>query len=128
MATIKLAGDVYVVESAYGKKALEKVQKYRPELLTLVDEKKNPVFAVSVGNSASLNKYGIEFNAETPTDIPVACATFPIPCGGGNAKDRVVEAVGPAILNLKYVEDQIDDALAEIDEELAAIANCVEVI
>ena len=94
MAQIKVAGNIYVVESKFTKKELETVQKYRPNLLKLFDEDKRPIFVVKFGDRAEIGALGVQFNEVTRGEKPVACLTMPLPKGEGTAKDLVVEAVG----------------------------------
>lgn len=128
MAQIKVAGNIYVVESKFTKKELETVQKYRPNLLKLFDEDKRPVFAVGFGDRAEIGALGVQFNEVTRGEKPVACLTMPLPKGEGTAKDLVVEAVGVAILHLNEVEENIAVALEEIKAEKEAVAETVAVL
>lgn len=128
MAIIKVAGNVYVIESSFTKSELETVNKYRPNLLRLFDEEKRPIFAVAYGNCAEVSAFGIQFNDETRGENPVACLTMPLPKGAGAAKDIVLEAVGVAILRLNEVEENIAVALEEIKAEKAAIAESITVL
>ncbi len=129
MAGIKVAGNVYVVESKYTRKEIELVEKHRPNLLKLYDEKgENAIFAVGYGEAGQVRPFCVQFNAETKTDKPVACVTMPLPKGEGDAKTLVVDAVGVAILRLNEVEENIAAALEAIKAEKAAIAEAVEVL
>lgn len=128
MAEVKVAGSVYVIESAFTREEIKTVEKYRPNLLKLFDEDKRPVFAVGVSDEAKVGQFGIQFNADSHGEDKVACVTMPLPKGTGSAKELVVEAVGTAILNLNKVEENISVALAEIEEEKAAIAESVTVL
>ena len=128
MANIKVAGNVYVVESKFTKGELEAVRKYRPNLLKLFDEEKRPVFAVGYGDRAEIGALGVQFNEETRGEKAVACLTMPLPKGTGSAQDLVVEAVGVAILKLNEVEENIAKALEEIKEEKEKVAEAVTVL
>lgn len=128
MAQIKIAGNMYFVESKYNKEELETVAKYRPNLLKLFDEDKKPTFAVGYGNTSSISPFGVTFSEETQAEKPVACLTMPLPCGAGKAKDRVVEAVGVVILRLNEVENNIATALEEIEAEKAEVAETITIL
>lgn len=130
-AAIKIVGGVAVIESGAALATIKKLQKYRPDSLTLFEgtgKDKEPVFVVGAGSGhGTINRYGVSFGTATTTDGK-ATVTLMIPEGTTDAKAWVKETVGVAILNLNKVEGQFESAVAEIDAELAAIESNISVM
>ena len=125
MAKIKIAGNVFVVESACTKEEIKLASKYDNKVLSLIDENKKPYFAVAYGDKGSLNRYGIVFDSETQSGDPVACVTLPLPEGCGDAKKRVAEYIGTALRDLELVEAQVADKIADIEVVEAATMDAI---
>ena len=128
MANIKIAGRSATIVSAYTLEDLEKVAKYRPDALLLKNEDGDVTFAVMPTCKGSVSEIGIGFGDETFGDGK-ACVTVKPGCTCyENAEDFVLAEIGTAILNLNKVEKQIPAALDEIDAEIAAIKDAIEVV
>ena len=131
-AVIKVVGGVAVVESAAKLDTIKKVQKYRPEALSLFEgtgKDKEEIFRVCAApkGNGSLNLYGASFGTATTTDGK-ATITMMIPEGTTDAKKWVMEAVGTGILNLNKVEAQFATAIDEIETELSDIEANIAVM
>ena len=62
MATIKIVGNIAVIESSVNLDTLRTLKKHRPAALCLTNEDKDVVFAVSPTNGkGSINEYGASF-------------------------------------------------------------------
>ena len=125
MAKIKIAGNVFVVESACTKEEIKLAGKYDNKVLTLFDENKKPCFAVGYGDKGSLNRFGIVFDSETQSGDSVACVTLPLPEGSGDAKKRVAEYIGTSLRDLELVEAQVADKIADIKLTEAATMDAI---
>lgn len=129
MATIKIAGNVAVIESAVPFDTLKRIEKYRPKALQLFDEDKKPYFAVgTTTGEGSASRYGVSFGQASYAESRNAVIAIDIPEGVEDVKAWVEDKVGAAILNLNKVEAQLDDACAEIDDELAAIREHITIV
>lgn len=129
MATIKIAGNVAVIESAVPLDTLKRIEKYRPKALQLFDDAKEPYFAVATSKGdGSVSRYGVSFGQASYGEGRNAVVTIDIPEGVEDVKAWVEDKVGTAILNLNKVEAQLDDACAEIDDELAAIRDHITIV
>lgn len=133
MAKIVIAGDAVVVTSSIKLEDYRKVEKYRPEALTLMggEDGKEPIFRVATTNAvsgASLGKYGAEFASATRDDDKLATITmFYGGIGGANIKEKIADELGVAILNLNKLEETIPDVIAEIDAQKAAIMENITI-
>jgi hypothetical protein len=125
MANITVVGNSYVVTSDIPAADLERVKKYRPSALTLVDEEtKETYFRVGVSSGASsLNDNGINFGGVTNDEEKLATATLSIPSDVEDVKAYVLDKAGVAISNLDKVESGITTALEDIKQEHDSIAE-----
>lgn len=131
-ATIKVVGNVAVVESAATLETIAKLAKYRPAALSLFEgsgKDKEEVFRVGVApkGNGSIGTYGVSFGTGTNADGK-ALVTFQLPDDIDDAVEYVTEKVGTAILKLNKVEEQFAAASTEISEELAAIKENIAVL
>ena len=127
-AGIKVLGQTAVIISDFTRDELKEVEKYRPEALTLIDEKtKEPVFGVTVGaGEGNIGKYGATYGSGQDADGK-AIITMQIP-DGVEAKKFIEEKVGVAILTLRKIEAGLAEKLTEIKEEKAEVLGTIEVL
>lgn len=128
MANIKIFGDSLVVTSSLKLDDIAKLQKFKPDALTLVDpEKKEAIFAVRV-SSPTFGKFGASFISKN--DDGRAQATFPI--SSGMTKEEKTkyakECYGYALLNLNKLEAQIAEVLNITADEFAEMEESIAVI
>lgn len=130
-ASIKILGNNAVVVSGAKLDTIKTLVKHRPKALVLYEgtgSEKEEVFKVSVGGGdGSINKYGATFGA-TPDDAGNALISLRIPDGTTDAKKWAMDKIGTAILNLNKVEAKFAEAKAEVDTELAAIQENIQVL
>lgn len=131
MAKVTLAGEAVVITSKFTLEDLKFVQKYRPDALTLVDEDKNPYFAVGVcGKSyGKINKYGAEFATESKDGKKLA--TITLMTGQFNCddiKEAIADEIGSALVNLNRVENGLAAVIEAVKAERASVIESIEVL
>ncbi len=131
MANIKIVGDVAVIESAFTLDELKTLQKYAPKSLSLFeadeDGKKAEAFRVGVtAGKGSIGQFGASFASASHDERKVATITMAIPTDVEDAKEYVAEAVGLAIVKLNKIEEQIPEALAQVEADKAAVMANIE--
>lgn len=130
-AVIKIAGAAVVVESAHSLEDLKKVEKYRPDALHLYEGEglnRRDVYCIcSTKGNGTINSVGAEFG-EVTTEGGKATITIPLPEGTKDPKKWVEDNIGVAILKLNKIEAQYAPALAEVDEEQAAVRAAITVM
>lgn len=127
-ATIKVVGNIAVIESAFSPEEIAEVSKYRPNALVKVDaETKEPVFVVGVGRGdGSLSIFGAEFGSGKNA-ANKALITLRIP-DGIEPKKYIEDKVGVSILALNSIEEGLTATLEAIKEEKAAVMATVEIL
>lgn len=126
MANIKISGRTATIVSVYTLADIEKLGKYRPEALVLEDKDGNVTFKVGTSCCGSISDYGVGFADETFGNGK-ACVTV---LGGdayATAEEFVLEEIGTAINKLNKVESQIAGALDEVEAEITAIKDAIEI-
>lgn len=126
MANIKVSGRTATIVSAYTFEDFVKLEKYRPEALVLEDYDGNVIFKVGTSCVGSVSDFGIGFADETFGNGK-ACVTV---LGGdayATAEEFVLEEVGTAINKLNKVEARIAGALDEVEAEINAIKDAIEI-
>ena len=130
-ACVKIVGNVAFVESGLKLADIKKIAKYREKALSLYEgegAEKEEVFRVGFGpGDGSVCQYGVSFGSGTTTDGKALVALH-IPDGVANKKEWAMEKISTAILNLNKVEANFDAANADIEAELAAIEENIEVL
>ena len=127
MAKVTIAGNSYVLTSAFTKADLEKVKKYRPSALIITDPKtEEPLFKADIGSS-SVSDHGVCFGGVSNDAAKLATATLSIPSDVEDAKAYVLDVVGLALVHLKNVEAEVDKVLEEIRAGLSAIEDDITV-
>lgn len=133
MAKITIVGDAMVVTSTKTLENIQTLEKYRPKALTLFetneDGKREAVFAVGTTNGkGSITEYGASFGSAAHDGSGLATITMAVPAGAGpDVKQAVADMVGVAIINLNKVEAQVDEALASVQSDKAAVMETITV-
>ena len=126
MANIKVSGRTATIVSAYELADIEKLEKYRPEALALKDKDGNVTFKVGTSCVGSVSDYGIGFADETFGNGK-ACLTITGGDAYATAEEFVLEEIGTTINKLNKVESQIAGALDEVEAEITAIKDAIEI-
>jgi len=131
-AKIKVAGRAVVVESDADLDSIKTLGKYRPNALKLFETEgstKQEVFRVGVTSkgTGSINPIGVSFAPQANADGK-AIVTMLLPEDVTDAKKWAEETIGTGILQLNKVEAQFAAAAAEIEAELAAIRDNIQVL
>lgn len=122
MAKIQVIGDACVITSTATMEGIKKLEKHCPDALKIYDENDNVVFKVSsTTGEGSVSKYGISFNSTSRTEGGFATVTLNIADVDGDIKDYIADKYGIAITRLTELEDSMDDAISEVDRNIAAI-------
>lgn len=104
---------------------LKELEKFNPEALKLKDDKGNDVFVFAIASKGSVGKFGVSFDGESLDGKGFATATVALPVTGVNDTRKLAnDIVAPAMRNIVALEEQIGDALLELNEcrERAAAA------
>ena len=125
MAKITITGDAVVITSSKKLEDIKTLEKYKPEALTLKNDKDEVYFKVGTG-SGSINKYGISFNAESRTGDGTATLTLNL-YDVTDAVKFVSDNYGMALINLNKVEDGFDAALEEVSAQQAEILSNITI-
>lgn len=128
MAKIIIAGNSCTLESSLTTEAIEKLEKYRPAALQLMDKEKNVDFIIRSGKVGSVSPKGVVFDGTTHDGKGLACLTKMLPAGITDVKGWVMENIGFAVLKLNKLEASVNDALSEVDTEVAAVENTISVV
>lgn len=122
MAKATLHGKSAVITSSVKMEEIERMTKYAPEGLRLLDEKGKTQFVIGQGKEVSINRYGITFN---DTDVDgFARVTL---CDIADRQD-FVDNFGKTILALTDLEAVIEENSAELTAKLATIDAKITVI
>lgn len=124
---IDVTGGAAVLVSSIALKDWKLVKKYKPEALEESDEDGNVTFRVDVldAGPGSVSKFGVSFGKHTNNGK--ATATILIGDKVTNVKDEIVEQMGPSLLKLKAIEENIPAAKAEITAQKAQIEAMVRI-
>jgi hypothetical protein len=130
MSKVVIAGDAAVIVSSQKLEDLKKVEKARPDALTLKDDEGNQLFVIATGNKGEVGNYGVVFNAELNDGSGLACITESIAGKPAemDATDYVVERYGAVISKIDKVEAGIPDTVKAIADEIASLKERVTVI
>ena len=133
MAKIKIVADTLAIESARTVEEICTLQKYAPKALRLyeADEetgKKAEVFRVAMAKGCgSVTSAGICFTGESRDGSGKAVVTMAIPEGLEDVRKYAADEVGGIVMKLNRVERQFDEALAQVADAAAEVAQYIEV-
>ena len=126
MAKIKVVGNAVVLESEIKFEDIKKVEKYRPDALTMKDEDGKPVFRVATGVNPSANEISVVFNGSTHDDEKHATCTWIVNSGIGEGfKSELADMYGAAILKLNKFEEMLPGIVEEIGKEREAVLSTI---
>ena len=128
MSKTTVTGSAIVVTSDLKLEDLNKLTKFRPEALVLRDENHDPVFAIAVtAGNGSLNEFGATFSNEVTDDAGHATLTLIRHGVAENVRLAVADKIGPYLLKLNKLEENLKGILDEVDRERAQMLDCIEV-
>lgn len=122
MAKIRKVGQALVITSGLKAEDIKRVGKFGAKSLQLINESKEPTFAVAVGNYGSVGKNGISFdkvNSNGFAEITIMTELAD--------KNAVMEDYGYILANLVKIENQVTMALDGINEVFASVSESIEV-
>jgi hypothetical protein len=129
MAKIQILGEAAVLTSAVKKADLELLKKFKPAALQLKDEEgKEVIFAATVGKTASITKYGVNFAGEDVEGYAQVTGIIPSDVAPADKATYVKDNFGYALLNLNKLENQILGVLVDTRNEFAAMDDSIQVM
>lgn len=124
MAKVKILGDVFQIKSKLTVTAMEKVKRYKPEILKLKDKEGNEYFEVAVGETPSISKYGICFSdVDTEGNLFITVNST-----GLVTAESVVENFAGIIMNLKFVEEAVKHAADDVSDMESRVLASIETL
>ena len=131
MAKIIVAGEAVVITSSMKLTDLETIKKYNPKALVLMggEDGKEPVFCIGVnrGKTGSINRFSVDFGAETRDDKKLATMTLMTSGVTGDVKEFVADKYGAALMLLNKLEATLPAALEAIAADKNAILENITV-
>lgn len=127
MAKIVVAGNTASVQMGIDAQVVEKVQKWVPKAMKLVNEDGRLDFIVKVGTQAecdSIGTYGFTSKTVAQSINKYVFSVF-IPNDVADAKEYVQDNFGAAIVKLNKVEDQISSAIDEAVENEREVTESI---
>lgn len=125
-AHVDISGASAILVSDVTLEDWERVQKYAPEALKIVDEDGNAVFKVKTSEGAgSVNEYGVVFGTYV-NDGGNATVTVLLGEQVDDKKAAVKDIMGSALIDLNSIEKELPTILKDIDEKEAEIDKLIE--
>jgi hypothetical protein len=121
MAKVKILGNMFQLKSELKVSDIEKVEKYAPEALKIVDDNGNEVFGICMG-SPSITKYGVSFDGEDEAGFAYLSAAS----NKELTKEAVVEEFAYSISMLNIIEKSIKDTMEHFTELEAEVMASIE--
>lgn len=126
MSKIKVVGDSFTVVTEVTTNELELLTTFAPEALTLKEDGE-PIFAIAKDEVASISKNGIVFTSTNRDGFAYVTSVFPEANLSTEEKlDYIKKNLGKALLLLNRLEEQVSDAVIDLNSELDAVENCIE--
>ena len=121
-----IVGSSCVVKSTLTPADIKRIKKFHPEALVMEDEDGDPVFAIDIDEEmpGSINNNGACFGNATSSDGK-ATITIVLDPAAENTEDLVYERLGRALMYLKDMEEQLAEALPELDTEEREIRSMI---
>lgn len=125
-AHVEISGASAVLVSDVALEDWERVQKYAPDMLKIVDEETgDTVFKVqSCGGTGSANKYGVCFGSYT-NEGGKATVTILLDDEVEDKAQAVKDVVGSALLDLNEIEKELPQVLKDIADKEAEIDKLI---
>ena len=124
-AHVEISGASAVLVSDVSLEDWQRVEKYAPEMLKVVDEDGDPLFAIKTCcGGGSVNKFGVCFGSYT-NEGGKATVTVLLDEDIEDKNVAVKEIMGSALLELNSIEKELPDLLKEIADKEAEIEKLI---
>lgn len=127
MAKFKVVGDAAVLISDISVETLDKLETFRPEALQLLDEKKEPIFAVTTGPYGHMGTFGVCFDSKTPTNKAQLTLNLPVNMTNAEKKEYIKTKFGLALLKLNKLETNIQADAANLAADFDSVERSIEI-
>lgn len=124
---IKIAGNAIVLTSKLKFATIQKMEKYNPDALCLVEiknDEENEIFRIATGKTSSISKFGITFMEADKKGN--ATATVLLPEGVTDKKEYIKDNFATALFMLSDLEDAVNTACAELEAAYAKLDADIE--
>jgi hypothetical protein len=123
---VKITGDAFVLSTNVTVAEMKDLMHFAKDSLVLRDEKKEPIFKISLGDNAHISNNGVVFTS-VGADERIE-STFLMPSGLNleEKRDYVRQNFGIALMNLKKLEDQIRTEALTVTTLIASIDEVIE--
>jgi len=124
-AHVDISGASAVLVSDVTLEDWERVEKYAPEMLKIVDEEGEPLFCVKTATGGgSITKYGVSFGTYT-NEGGKATVTVLLDDEIEDKLQAVKDIMGSALLDLNEIEKELPNVLNDIAEKEAEIEKLI---
>jgi hypothetical protein len=124
-ATVEISGASAVLVSDVTLEDWEKVEKYAPDAMKIVDEEGNTVFKVmTCVGTGSANSYGVCFGSHT-NEGGKATVTILLDDEVEDRVQAVKDVIGQALLDLNEIEKEIPQIMKDINDKEAEIDKLI---
>jgi hypothetical protein len=127
MAKFKVVGDAAVLISDISVETLEKLETFRPEALQLLDEDKEPIFAIATGPHGHMGSFGVCFDSKTPTNKAQLTLNLPVNMTNAEKKEYIKTKFGLALLKLNKLEANIQADAASLAADFDSVERSIEI-
>lgn len=125
---IKVVGNTAVIVTTITPAQIEKVKKLKPELLTVKDEKGQPLFRMDSlkSGTGTINANGVEF-VPGVDDTLVVTLSLPTGTTEEQAKEAIFKVAAKAKVYIEQIEDTVDDQIGDIIAAEKAFLESIEI-
>lgn len=125
---IKIVGNTAVITTSIKPEQIAKVQKLQPELLTVKDEKGQPLFRMSTlpSGTGTINANGVEF---VPGVDKTLVVTLNLPTGttAEQAREAIFKVAAKAKAYIETIEDTVEEEIDDIVAAEKAFLDSIEI-
>lgn len=122
-------GSSCVIKSSLTPEQIKRIKKFHPDALMMYDENNEPVFKMDIDDErpGSINNYGVCFGSAMSSDGK-ATVTVVLDPQAENPSELVYEKLGRALLYLRDMESQLEEAMPEMTAEENEIRSMITTI
>lgn len=126
---ITIAGNAMILTSKLKLETIQKMEKYNPKALCLIEVDKNDeeteVFRIASGKLSSISKYGITFAEANSKGNAIATVLFPE--GINDKKQYIKDNFANVMFMLEDLEDAVETACTALEMAYAKLDDEIEV-